>query len=282
MAFVGGPNGAVLGHPFVVTTTNREDLYFFSFPTDIIGTGVIGQSAVTSETRFGGYDVNVALNLWQERGLSIRGLVGFRNLILNESLTITDTFAASDPGTGLVLFRGGLVDPPSELVVSDSFVVHNRFYGGQVGSQVDWSNGRWSVGVLGKLAVGVTQQLALVNGETRVIGPAGPQSAVGGTFAQVTNIGRHYRSELADRPRGRAERRLCRHRLADRPSRIHVPVLEQRGARTGRPAQPADQPASGAVRLHLRHPRRTGQSELRLRSADFWAGSEPRSGGAAF
>jgi hypothetical protein len=57
------------------------------------------------------------------------------------------------------------------------------------------------VGLTGKIALGTTQQLATIEGSSTLLVPgAAPVTAAGGILAQITNAGRHYRSEFSAVP----------------------------------------------------------------------------------
>src|SRR5205823_4313250 len=70
---------------------------------------------------------------------------------------------------------------------------HNRFYGGQFGAKVDWQREQWNWSLIGKIAFGGTQQLAIINGSSSVVSPNGASAnAPGGTFALPSNSGRFF------------------------------------------------------------------------------------------
>src|SRR5262249_53758296 len=88
------------------------------------------------------------------------------------------------------------------LTRSDRFQADSTFYGAQVGGRAGWDDGCLSVSVLGKLALGCTQQTVGISGaSSAVVNPGEARRAVpGGLLAQPSNIGRHFRSRFAAVP----------------------------------------------------------------------------------
>ena len=55
---------------------------------------------------------------------------------------------------------------PDSATVSDSFRTLNQFYGGEFGMVEKWWRDRWSLQVLGKVALGATTVTTRINGST--------------------------------------------------------------------------------------------------------------------
>ena len=120
---------------------------------------------------------------------------------MNEDLTFQDTFPP--PGTGNFNFGTAPVPPNATIADFDKFQTTNHFYGGQAGARLQYLIGRFSVGMTAKVALGDTQQLALVQGATAMAVPGMPvQTLPGGVLAQTSNIGRYYRDEFSVVPEG--------------------------------------------------------------------------------
>jgi hypothetical protein len=118
-------------------------------------------------------------------------IFGFRALNLNEDLIIADNVTALVPGQ--LTFLAGPADPPNSLNIQDHFHTYNHFYGGQIGGWSRWHTGDLDFGLSAKLALGVTQQLAILDGTTTLITPgAAPTPNAGGVLVQPTNSGRFF------------------------------------------------------------------------------------------
>jgi hypothetical protein len=173
----------VLGLSFVNALTGNENVYLSSFPQAPV---LAGSVSAQSRTRLAGWDVNAGLNVVRDGGLEVTLLGGFRSLILNEDLQIEGTF--STPGLPAAASFGG--------ATLDRFHTNNQFYGPQVGGQLNWLGDTWSVGVVGKVALGTMQQLATVSGSSVVNNGGAITPAVGGVYALPSNIGRHFRDDF--------------------------------------------------------------------------------------
>jgi hypothetical protein len=111
---------------------------------------------------------------------------------LVETLTIQDVLNPLSTDAGFT-FLGQPVGPPSTIVDFDRFRASNHFYGGQLATRANWYAGLWDVTVVGKLALGGTEQIIGVDGGSILYTPgSAPVSAVGGILAQPSNIGRYY------------------------------------------------------------------------------------------
>jgi hypothetical protein len=166
----------LLARPFVDATTGAETVELVAAPGVLAGT-----INVSNRSSFWGYEANVRSNLWCGCNCYIDGLVGFRYLGLDESLSVDENLTVLLPGGG-------------GFQVNDRFGVHNNFYGTQVGLAGEYRYGPWSVGLKGTVALGPTQQIVDITGNTRISSPgAAPANFNGGLLALSSNIGRHTR-----------------------------------------------------------------------------------------
>ena len=110
-------------------------------------------------------------------------LIGYRYLRLHEGLSVRETL------TSLLL----MPDEGSFGIV-DSFDTSNNFHGVDLGVMWEGSWGRWSLDLLGKLALGNIEQVVKINGQTTIANSlASDGEYVGGLLAQRTNIGDYHR-----------------------------------------------------------------------------------------
>jgi hypothetical protein len=169
----------VIARPFLNANNGQELVQLTSVPGE--GSGTLSVNAPTS---LWGLEGNL-LCLWCcGCNYRIMPLIGFRNINLDESLTVTENIqslpTAPPPFTN------------QTITVTDTFNTQNHFYGGQVGLAAWWYWGRWSIQSRGKLAMGDTVQLLDISGSQRFVSPTGAvQNFTGGLLALNSNIG-HY------------------------------------------------------------------------------------------
>jgi hypothetical protein len=168
----------VIARPFQEVNNNQETAQLTALPG--VSTGAL---TINSPTELWGLEANLRCLLCCGCNYRITALAGFRNLNLNESLTITENVQ------GL-----GTAPPPftSEgITVFDRFATQNHFYGGQIGADARWYWGRLSIDVRGKIALGGTTQQLDINGGQQFVSPQGVvQNFTGGLLALPSNIGR--------------------------------------------------------------------------------------------
>jgi hypothetical protein len=173
---------------------------------DSLSGTLTGGVAVSARTQLQGYELNLGVNVLRLRALDMPDfggrsitvgiLAGFRTLELAESLQIVDNVTALVPG--VLTFVGGPADPPNSLTISDRFQNYNHFYGGQVGGWVRWQTGSLDAGITGKIALGTTQRLAILDGSTTLNTPgSSPTVNPGGILVQPSNMGRFYQSSFS-------------------------------------------------------------------------------------
>jgi hypothetical protein len=188
--FTAGPTpGTFVGRPFfdVAPGLNGEAA------EEVAGTNLTGSVTVKLSTKLLGGELNLRTNLgsdvWPDGwSYHVDGLVGFRFLQLQESLSIVENL--------VVLVPAGALNPGDGLAVMDEFKTRNSFYGGQIGLDGELRWGRWFLNVRGKVAFGVTHQLVTIDGQTMFFQPAGNLVATqpGGLLALPTNMGGHTRT----------------------------------------------------------------------------------------
>jgi hypothetical protein len=175
----------VLSRPFTGAITGQATVEQVAFPGE-----QAGSVAVHSTSRLLGADTNL---LWNPRYLCWSGpccgnwrwgfSLGFRYLNLKENLGIAEDF--TDLGT--VVTRHQL---------TDSFKTTDNFYGGQLGTNLEWKRGPWTLDVRAKVALGTTNQKASIAGsELDTSLNSGQQvSFNSGLLALPSNIGSFNRN----------------------------------------------------------------------------------------
>ena len=188
--FVAGSTGeTILARPFFNTAIGRADAELVAFP------GILnGSVAVTSSSgQLLGAGALFRQNLisWGcGNQFRLDGLVGYRYLHLGENLGIQENLTATDPFSRVPF--------GTSIIVNDRFDTRNDFHGGEVGLSADIRSGRWSLNVLGKIALGCTQTSMNIDGSTLVSVPgAAPFGQSGGFLAQISNGGPHQASHFS-------------------------------------------------------------------------------------
>jgi hypothetical protein len=171
----------VIGRPFQEANNGQETAQLTALPNVSVGS-----LNIHSPSSLWGLEGNLRCILccgcncsWSYR---VTALAGFRNINLDERLTITENV------------QGLATAPPpftnQTITVMDSFATQNHFYGGQVGIDGRWYWGRWSVDGRIKVALGDTVQQLDINGSQRFVSPSGTvQNFTGGLLALPSNIG---------------------------------------------------------------------------------------------
>lgn len=183
------PNSLVLARPFFNVNVDQQDSLPLSFPNFLTG------NIVFSWVRhFYGGEANVAWNVSYDELTTFRftTLFGARYINLDEKLRIHST-AVTVPGVDI--FTGQTLGSTT-TVTDEEFNTYNRFYGGQAGGQIEYSVGPARLEMIGKVAVGATQESVKIKGSrvlTQFDGSTIPSGSA--LLAGPGNIGTHHRSE---------------------------------------------------------------------------------------
>jgi hypothetical protein len=182
----------LLFRPFT-NETGAQDVEIVAVPSPT-GPGIIGSVAVRSRTSLWGAEGNFRSNLCCGPVWTIDGLAGFRTMGLDDDLSINESLLTA---TGVTIPSRGITVPAgTTFLVGDRFQTVNRFYGGQLGLDMECHKGNWIFGIETKVALGMTTQLAEINGATTIGVPGvGSTTYQGGLLAQNSNIG-HYNRDV--------------------------------------------------------------------------------------
>ena len=184
----------VLGRPVFNVVQGDEDVFQIATPAldpdfPVI---IVGRTAIDARAEIMGGEVNGRWHAYCGRRLHTEVLGGFRTLRLEESLTIRDTAQPLTTDSGLS-FNGNPLNAGDIVIDRDGFRTENQFYGLQIGGKARWECERMFLDVVGKLAMGVTDQRARIEGSSTLVSAGLTESAVGGILALPTNIGEHNR-----------------------------------------------------------------------------------------
>jgi hypothetical protein len=167
----------VLAEPFYNANTEVAGAYRLAFPGRRSGT-----YAAALDNELWGTELNLRSAVFQTRVVQVQLLAGFRYLELEENFrTLADTLGTANPDEG-------------EIITSQHFGTRNYFYGGQVGAETTLMFGRLTVDFTGKVALGATHEVALINGSTVLQGPTIQTTTLPlAEYAMPSNIGRYSR-----------------------------------------------------------------------------------------
>jgi hypothetical protein len=178
----------LLFRPFT-DETGAQNVELVAVPSPT-GQGLNGMVDIRHRTSLWGTEMNFRSNLWCGPNWFIDGLAGFRAMGLDDDLNINES---------LLLVRGAVINGTTfpdgtSFFVNDRFKTTNRFYGGQVGLDMECRCRNWIFGLKTKLALGATSELAEVTGGTIINVPGqGTSNFNGGLLTQNSNIGRYNR-----------------------------------------------------------------------------------------
>jgi Putative beta barrel porin-7 (BBP7) len=193
----------IIARPFFDVRTGFENAERVSNPGFYTGT-----SRGTIKTNFWGAEANIGyhpcsdpINRCTNKIPPVTGspcknmmtgdlFIGARYLHLFEKISVKDEMTPIATPSGLS-FNGAAhpIDPPDMLRDKDTYRANNDFWGGQVGIRGDFAWNAWfSMGVMGKVAFGVTEQRYKTEGETIWSSAGfGRQFASGGVLVQPNN-----------------------------------------------------------------------------------------------
>jgi len=167
-----------LARPYIDATNGNQAAVVVPTSTSTSADPTLLEQAVAAnlQTQFGSVDVLYRKNLTSGEDFHRRYLVGgFRYLMLDDRLAVD--------------FSSTLSTGPTTYTASDSFRTLSQFYGGEFGLIEKWWHDRWSLQVLGKVALGGSTIGTAISGSTTTADTTGTTSVPGGILAQPTNPG---------------------------------------------------------------------------------------------
>ena len=149
-----------------------------------------GTFSASSALNFHSLELNLARNLLRLNGWSVDYLFGVRYLYMNDTLNLDQSFTVLPAGAGNIPFNGVGQPAGANFVLSDSFNMTNRFYGGQIGARFNWTYCRFDLGAILKLGLGATAHTSVIDGTSTLNVNGASTTVSGGTLTQLSNIGR--------------------------------------------------------------------------------------------
>ncbi|OHB76791.1 MAG: hypothetical protein A2W31_12660 [Planctomycetes bacterium RBG_16_64_10] len=253
-----GDGSPILARPFYNVQTAAPSAQLMSFPGLISGS-VQAHSRDYFQSTGAWLRCNLADSQWcpcDVRGYRVDLIAGYRYYRLSDALSIDEDLTATDP-----IFTGTTYD------LRDWFQAENEFNGAELGCKTEWYRGRWSLGVLAKMAVGNNRQVVTIDGRTVTTLPGLlPVTEPGALLTAETNIGRYTRDQFTVIPQLGFELgfRLCDHaRLLAGYDLIYWPHVLRAADQIDLAVDPRNIPPA--------QPGGTIFPAARLCSNDFWA-----------
>lgn len=190
-AFSGGDLGTLLiARPFFNTRTDSESALYISNPA----LGITGSLLTESTLRFNGVELN---GLYRT---SLGDLphysyvfVGLRTLGLNETLGVAHVSRPILGTTGGPSYLGVPLNANEAVLSYDRLQTQNRFYGTQVGLRWQYTADRFTMGLTGKIGIGMNQTIIENTGETGLYrNGVGIANTAGGFFTVGDNRRRSF------------------------------------------------------------------------------------------
>ncbi len=140
---------------------------------------------LNSNTQLWGFEANGLFSVVHDCASHLDLIAGFRNVDLAENLSIAGASSTN------------VIGVPVSTAFQDSFRTQNFFYGPQIGAEGGVRFGKFSVDGAAKIAMGVTSEFVTVNGARAVNAGGAVTTALGGFYAEPTNIGRRNENNFA-------------------------------------------------------------------------------------
>jgi len=189
-AFTASSNGSpLLARPFFNVLSGQQDANLIAAP-DI----VIGSVNVNSSRQIYGAEVNFREALFADCCRRIDVVAGYRFFHIEEGLQVATDSTSIDP-------NNPTVEVGTNFSITDAFNTRNNFHGGQLGLNLKQTEGRWTLDLLAKVALGGMSQNVTIDGSTIVTVPnVAPVTNQGGILALASNSGSHDRGRFAVLP----------------------------------------------------------------------------------
>jgi hypothetical protein len=172
------PGSNANGSPALFVPVFRSDLGIDDANTIASPGTAVGNINIASTSRLWGVELNSTVNILRLKWFDLDWLAGVRYLNLRETLDMsTDTSSLT---------------ANVNQATQDSFHTSNQFIGPQFGFRIGTQCGKLDAWLTGKIAVGPSQEVVDISGQTIVSGSSAltPGTFAGGYLTQPTNIGR--------------------------------------------------------------------------------------------
>ncbi|HLW65765.1 MAG TPA: BBP7 family outer membrane beta-barrel protein, partial [Gemmataceae bacterium] len=190
-----GPLGiTAIGRPFINANTAAAGTFLVAAPNVTPGTaGDVGSATGFSTSQLWTAEINLLFNLYRDEFWTWNAMIGFRHFDLAEVIQVNSTSTQGPAGSPPYFFLGAALAPGQIETISDRFGTQNRFYGGNLGTEVEYRYHRITIDVRNDAAIGSMRSTVDIVGTTTATTAAGVplagSPANGGLLALPTNIG---------------------------------------------------------------------------------------------
>jgi len=183
-----------IGRPFLNANTGAIGTFLVSAPNAAAGTaGDVGSALGTSSSQLWTAEINLIGNLYRDTFWTWNAMVGFRHFDLAEVIQVASTSTQGPAGSPVYTFQGTALTAGQHLSIIDRYETQNRFYGGNLGTEVEWRYHRITFDVRNDVAIGAMRSTVTNIGVTTATTAAGANlagsPANGGLLALPTNGG---------------------------------------------------------------------------------------------
>lgn len=183
-----------LARPFFDPTIRGQNVRLLSRPNTFTGN-------ISADATIGlwGAEIGPVLRAIDNGGtFTADGMIGFKHISLEESLSINDTATAGPLG---VANFNGVGYRNATTFVNDYFSTTNRIYGVMLGSRLNAHLDAFTLSITSKVTLGTNVQTVSADGSTTLVSPfPAPTKVGGGLLAVGPNVGKFDRSRFVYAP----------------------------------------------------------------------------------
>ncbi|MFM7150620.1 MAG: BBP7 family outer membrane beta-barrel protein [Gemmataceae bacterium] len=178
----------VLARPyFDALQSDRPSSVLLSYPFKNAG----GADICVTSGNFYEAHLDFVENMWEEGGLRIDGMLGYRFYRYDEGLRIRQVVHPLD----------GIFVPGTQITTGDDFSTQNQFNGVEVGLRGTYTWDAFSFAAFGKIAAGnLHRRVKIYGGQQIAIPGSVPVEQVGGLYALSSNIGNYTDNGIGTLP----------------------------------------------------------------------------------
>ena len=182
----------LIARPFNNLNTGLPSAEIVAFPGVFRGGIAVGQSSSLL-----GADLNLRRKLYDGcKGCYVDLLFGYRMLSMSEELSIAEQSTRLNP-----IANPNPANPSQSIVhgtAFDRFQTKNVFNGGQIGTAMGFTHGRWTLDMRTLVAIGATSSIVDISGgQSNTLNNGTTVSTPGGLLALNSNSGRFYHQQFS-------------------------------------------------------------------------------------
>jgi Putative beta barrel porin-7 (BBP7) len=192
-----------IGRPFLAEPGDVVSTFIVAGPNAVAGVaGDTGFAVGTATSQLWTAEFNFIGNLYRDDTFTWNVMLGFRHVDLAESIQVVSSTTQGPAGSPPHFFESAVpVAAGTVITINDRFSTTNRFYGGNIGTEVDIHWRRIILNIANNVAIGSMDSSVNIIGVTTATTAAGANlagsPANGGLLAGITNIGRRTQANFS-------------------------------------------------------------------------------------